>query len=158
MAAHQRVLRRNRRQQGRLRVPRVFKDRSNPLEDLRESEVFERYRFRPDTIMFIMSILPDLSFATLRNCPIPPMLQLLVTLRFLATGAMHLLLGDSVNISRSTTGRIVRRTTALLAALARQYVKFPSPPRSNEIKKGFAKIAGKTIFKMWISAKFINRI
>jgi hypothetical protein len=37
-----------------------------------------------------MSIRPDLSASTRRNLPIPPLLQVLVTLRFLATGAFHM--------------------------------------------------------------------
>jgi hypothetical protein len=124
------------------RVPRVFKDRSNPLEDLSEDEVFRRYRFHPDTIVYILSLLPSLCRRTKRNFPVPPLLQLLVTLRYLATGSMHLLIGDSVGLSRSTVGRIVRQTTRLLCALADSFIKFPTGPDALLVKNGFADVAG----------------
>lgn len=90
-AAHQRIANRE-------RVPRNFRDRSNPLEDLSAADIFARYRFHPDTIMDLLRQLPDLSTPTKRNLPIPPLLQLLVTLRFLGTGATHILVGDDVKI------------------------------------------------------------
>ena len=64
------------RQQWRLRRviarrPRQFRDRSNPLEDLEPDEVFRRYRFLPDTIMYILrEINPiDIVHTTNRNSP-----------------------------------------------------------------------------------------
>ena len=57
-----------------MRRPRVFKDRSNPLEDLDEGEVFRRYRFKPPTIIYILEqIIPvSLQRPTQRNSPLPP--------------------------------------------------------------------------------------
>uniref|UniRef100_A0A8W8NZQ0 Nuclease HARBI1 n=1 Tax=Magallana gigas TaxID=29159 RepID=A0A8W8NZQ0_MAGGI len=72
----------------------------------------------------LKSRLPDLSTPTKRNLPIPPLLQLLVTLRFLGTGATHILVGDDVKISRSTTGRCIRQVSALIANLAPNYISF----------------------------------
>jgi hypothetical protein len=137
-----RVWRRQNRRRPNLRKPRTFRDRSNPLETLSEEEVFVRYRFRPHTIIYIMTLLPDLTTSTNRNCPIPPLLQLLVTLRFLATGAIHLLVADSVNISRASANRIIRNITLFLSRLCPQFIKFPRGVSANETKSGFAKIAG----------------
>ena len=142
MAAHLRVRRQILLQNVSYRVPRVFKDRSNPLEDLSSDEVFRRYRFRPETILFLMSLLPSLNSKTKRNCAVPPLLQLLVTLRYLATGSMHLLIGDSVGLSRSTVGRIVRRVTHLLCDLSSQFIKFPTNQAAVQVKNGFTAIAG----------------
>ncbi len=50
-------------------------DRSNPLEDLPGEEVFRRYRFLPETIIFILRQLPDLSARTRRKSPCRPLLQ-----------------------------------------------------------------------------------
>ena len=142
MAAHQRVLRRNLRENLVPRVPRVIRDRTNPLENLSEHEVFLRYRFRPDTIMYIVSILPNLSSPTRRNSPIPALLQVLITLRFIATGAIHLLIGDTVNVSRSTVGRVVRKVSRYLQQLSPQYIQFPRHQQANDVKSGFSRIAG----------------
>lgn len=120
----------------------MFKDRSNPLEDLDEDDVFERYRFRPLTIVYIVGLLPDLSCATNRNQPLPPLLQVLLCLRYFATGAMHLLVGDSLNISRSSAGRCIRTIARHIANLARQFVVFPTGIDAASTKRDFSSIAG----------------
>lgn len=141
MAAHVRHLRRN-RQRIAVRRPRFFPDRSNPLEDLTEEEVFVRYRFRPITIMFIMGLLPDLSHPTKTNSPLPPLLQVLLCLRYLATGSLHLLIGDSLNISRSTAGRCIRQVAGHLAGLSKTQIIFPTGQRAQQVKTAFGKVAG----------------
>ena len=77
------------------RRPRLFRDRSNPLETLEEDEVFERFQFHPQTIMYLIGLLPNLAHPTKRNNPLPPLIQVLLCLRYLATDAIHLLIGDS---------------------------------------------------------------
>ncbi|XP_067659418.1 putative nuclease HARBI1 [Haliotis asinina] len=138
MAAHLRQIRQARR---RSRVPRVFRDRSNPLEDMGEDEVFDRYRFRPRTIIYLLGVL-NLPRHTARNCSLPPLLQLLICLRFLATGAMHLLVGDSLNISRSTAGRCIRAVSLKIAQLSRNFIKFPVGRDAVRAKEAFRNIAG----------------
>ena len=96
MAAHRRRFRR------RLlfphRRPRLFRDRSNPLETLEEDEVFERFRFHSQTIMYLIRLLPNLAHSIKRNNPLPSLIEILVCLRYLAIGAIHLLIGDSLNM------------------------------------------------------------
>lgn len=142
MAAH--VRQERRRRQILTRRPRIFKDRSNPLEDLEPEEVFRRYRFKPPTIMFILEqIVPvQLQRPTRRNNPLPPLLQLLVCLRFLATGSMHLLVGDSLNLSRSTAGRCIRDVSDRISRIASHHIKFPVGRAADEVKTAFSKIAG----------------
>ena len=144
MAAHVRNERLRRRNVDNvvLRRPRVFRDRSNPLEDLEPDEVFRRYRFLPPTIIFIMSLLPDLSAPTARNMPLPPLMQLLVCLRYFATGSSHLLIADSLNISRSTAGRCIRRVAKHISRLAPRFIRFPRENDATNCKDDFSKIAG----------------
>ena len=125
MAAHVRQQRRLRRIIARR--PRQFRGRSNPLEDLETDEVFRRYRFLPDTIMYTFrEINPiDIVRTTNRNLPLPPLLQLLVCLRFLTTGAKRLLVGDSSNLSRSAAGRCIRDVTLKIVQVSRGHIKFP---------------------------------
>ena len=147
MAAHIRQQRLRQRNQALVaaRRPRVFRDRSNPLEDLEPREVFDRYRFFPGTIMFILSLLPNLSTPTRRNSPLPPTLQLLTCLRYLATGSTQLLIADSVRISRSTAGRCIRKVSKLISRLAPRFVVFPRGNDAEKAKLDFAKFAGKCI-------------
>lgn len=101
-------LRRNNGQRRRLRRPRDFRDRINPLEIRTDHELFERYRFRRATLIFICDMIADtLSHRTRRSMALPPMLQLLVFLRFVATSAFHQLIGDAVHVSKATAGRCI---------------------------------------------------
>ena len=107
------------RRERRLPRPRVFRDRTNPLEDMEHEEVFERYRFKPETIIFLVEILyADLARPTRRNSALPPLIQILVALRFLATGSFYILVGEPLGIAKSTAGRAVRHVCFLLARLA----------------------------------------
>lgn len=122
--------------------PRVFKDRSNPLEELPADEVFRKYRFRPDTILFIVGMFFEhLVHPTLRNSPLPPLLQVLAALRFVATGSFYNLVGESLGVAKSTTGRAARYVCHLLAGKAGNYIKFPRDVSS--YKSRFFEIAGK---------------
>lgn len=82
MAAPRRQLWRRRRQL--LNNPvisrRVIRDRINhfPLENYSKDDIFDRFRFRPQTIHFIMDkFAPTLAHNTTKNCALPPVLQLL---------------------------------------------------------------------------------
>jgi hypothetical protein len=89
MAVRRRLQRRRRR---RIGIPRRLNDRSNPLESLSTVEVFDRYRFVPESILFIVGLLYDeLSYGSQRNNPLTPLYQVLVVaLRYFATGAFYL--------------------------------------------------------------------
>jgi len=52
--------------------------------------------------------------------------QLLVALRFYATGSFQLVVGDTFAISKSTVCHTVHRVTDAIASLRDRYVKFPS--------------------------------
>jgi hypothetical protein len=118
-------------------------DRSNPLESLNEDEIFLRYRFRSATILFLCSLIENgLQHKTQRSSPLPPLLQVLLALRFYATGAFYQLVGDSLAISKSTAGRAVRGVTSLLCTLAQQYVRFPTAAEIPEIRSKFHGLAG----------------
>ncbi|XP_062602379.1 uncharacterized protein LOC134264089 [Saccostrea cucullata] len=142
MATAHRVLRRNRRR-FILPRPRVFRDRLNPLESLEEDEVYQRYRFRPASIIFITNGLSNtLSRDTGRNQAIPPLLQVLVFLRFIATGAHLRLVGDSLNISESSVGRIVKDVAGAIVQIFRHFINYPAGERVAKVMEGFRRIAG----------------
>ncbi|XP_062605623.1 putative nuclease HARBI1 [Saccostrea cucullata] len=139
--AVRRCLRRRRRR--RNLIIRRLNDRSNPLEALNEAEVFDRYRFVPETIMFIVGLIQDqLLYNSQRNNPLTPLYQVLVALRFYATGSFYLTLGDTLSVSKSTAGRAVRRVTDLICTQVRRFVRLPDRNESSCIKSAFHKIAG----------------
>ncbi|XP_062600943.1 uncharacterized protein LOC134262567 [Saccostrea cucullata] len=140
------IFRRRRRRLNRavLRRPRVFRDLSNPLESLEEEEIFQRYRFSPTSILFIVNGVHDhLQRDTARNRPIPPLIQVLLFLRFVATGAHLRLIGDSLNVSECTTGRVVKAVARAIITVFMNLIKFPSGELATKVKEGFRRVAGK---------------
>ncbi|XP_062585846.1 putative nuclease HARBI1 [Saccostrea cucullata] len=132
-----------RRRRRTIRVPRRILDRSNPLEGLGDGEIFERYRFFPATIFFIVDMLKDnLAFTNLRNNPLTPLHQVLVSLRFFATGSFYITIGDTLNVSKSAAGRAIRHVTDLLCQLTRRFISLPRGEELLHIKAAFHKIAG----------------
>lgn len=66
---------------------RTLKDSENPLESCSDTEFQQTYRFNKETVQDILQmILYGLTKYTNRGQPVPPILELLITLRFLATG------------------------------------------------------------------------
>ncbi|XP_065933899.1 putative nuclease HARBI1 [Magallana gigas] len=140
MAVRRRLQRQRRR---RNRVPRRFNDRSNPLETLDEAEVFERYRFVPETIMFLVSLMQDrLTYHSHRNNPLTPLYQVLVALRYFATGSFYITIGDTLLVSKSSAGRAVRQVTDLLCHHVKEFIRLPGRDEISGIKNNFHKLAG----------------
>ncbi|XP_056008446.1 putative nuclease HARBI1 [Ostrea edulis] len=127
-----------------MRIPRrMIKDRTNPLEVLSSDEIFQRYRFRSATILFICGLISeDLRHQTQISCPLLPLLQVLAALRFYATGSFYELIGDSLSISKSAVGRAVRAVTSLICSLSARYIKFPSQDEIPSIRTQFYELAG----------------
>lgn len=68
-----------------------------------------------------------------RNNPITPMQQLLLTLRFFATGSFIISAGNFAGVSTTSAHRIIHRVTNAVARLRSRFIKFPTT--HNEIKK-----------------------
>ncbi len=140
MAAH---VAQERRQRQNARRPRFIADRENHLEVLPREEVFERLPVFPrnDTLHPEHHTRPECKDPA--EHPLPPLLQLLVCLRYLATGCMHLLVGDSLRVSRSAAGRCIRQVSRHISGLAPTFINFPDRERAVRTKQEFAAIAGK---------------
>ena len=158
MAAVHRRVRRNRRYRRALPIPRVFRDRLDPL-GYSDGELFERYRFRRPTIIHLHEeIRNGLERDTKRNMALSPILSLLLCLRFLATGASHLLIGDSLHISRNAAGREIRAVTSLIIRAFRHVIVFPLDDMAHKVMEGFRKIAGTYIIKQQFTIHFKSKI
>lgn len=88
-------------------------------------------------IAFTCQIEDELEYQTDKNDSISPMNQLLITLRFYATGTFQLVIGDLFDIHKSTVCRIVHKVTSAIAKLCPKYVKFPmsAEERRNEMNQ-----------------------
>ncbi|KAJ8303812.1 hypothetical protein KUTeg_018634 [Tegillarca granosa] len=138
---------------------RVFLDRKNPMDYLRDEEIFARYRFSRHTIFYITDLVSArLVHPTRRSVPLTPLLQVLVFLRFLATGDFHLLIGESINISKDTAGRCIRRVSEVIVSLAGQCIVFPKGDDARQRKAGFFAVAEEENAKVSQEQKYFKMV
>ncbi|KAG0444913.1 hypothetical protein HPB47_013230 [Ixodes persulcatus] len=125
------------------RVPRPsVRDRENPMERYNDGQFLARYRFTKETLRELLAMLPLQVSADNRSLPLPPMLQLLVTLRFYGAGAFQIVTGDLVNVSQPTVCRTVGVVTRLIARhLFKELVHFPDASQLNTVMREFFKMA-----------------
>ena len=72
------------------RRARIFRDRDDPVHRLTNEELIDRYRFNLRGIHFLEDYLEaDLRHPTERNHALSPQTQILIALRFYATGSMQ---------------------------------------------------------------------
>ncbi|XP_061170889.1 putative nuclease HARBI1 [Saccostrea echinata] len=121
---------------------RVIRDRLNPLEMYNDDEIFERYRFRRATVLYLLDMIGRNLLQSTKNNALPPLLQLLACLRFFATGAYHKLIGDSMHVSESTVGRCCRSVTDAILGIRWHFISFPRDEKARQTKQEFIKIAG----------------
>ena len=89
---------------------RVFCDQMNPLDSLSDEELYTKYRFTKNGILFLIDILePHLKRATQHSCSVDVHLQVLSALYFLASGCFQRITADSrdINLSQATISRVV---------------------------------------------------
>ena len=139
MAVRRRHMRRRLRENRNRVSKRVICNRMNPLENYSEGEIFDRFRYRLPTIMYIMNnIEHSINHNSKKNCALTPDLQFLTCLRFLATGALHRLFGDSIGISETTTGRCCRSVCdAVFSNLLANTITFPMDNLARHTKQQF---------------------
>ncbi|XP_065295942.1 putative nuclease HARBI1 [Dermacentor albipictus] len=122
---------------------RNLRDRLNPLELYSDEEFRSRYRFSKQSIVLLLKELRLNRNDDKRGEPLPPVLKLLITLRFYASGAMQTVVGDLVNVSQpSVSRRIWEVTQAICVGLVRKYVRLPTSAEAKSVKTRFYNIAG----------------
>ena len=105
-------------------------------------EIRERYRFFPETILFLVNML-NLERATERSCPLPPLISTLAALHFLATGTHHIVTAGLHGISRSSVSRAVKQFTDSVCLHLNDFVFFPNIENvQRTVQKQFYNIAG----------------
>jgi hypothetical protein len=129
---------------GAVQPARVFRERKSPFEMYSEAEFRSRYRFYKNTVGTIIDLVEDhISPMTLRTRSLSAAEQLLIALRFYATGAFQILVGDDYGVHKSTVCRIVQRVSIVLAKLRPHFVKMPETNEEKlSVKAGFHELRG----------------
>ncbi|CAC5402122.1 HARBI1 [Mytilus coruscus] len=121
-------------------VPPHRKERHFRLKDdlsvnLSNEELRERYRFGREGIMFISNLVSnDVSRKTKRNHALTVPQQVMVTLRFLATGSFLQVVGDTIGLHKGTVSRIA--SDVVLNSLCDKRDEFIKWPRNVDETRG----------------------
>lgn len=124
-------------------VPRrVFRERRNPLDTLGDEQFIAQYKFDRQSVYELAERL-QLGHSTFRSCAIPSVLQLLITLRYYATGTFQSVIADGFNIHKSTVCRTVHRVSnAIVTKLLNSVVCFPTRQEEDAIAEHFFNYSG----------------
>ena len=117
----------------------------DPLNHYSEEELRSRYRFGREGINFIVELLSDeIAPLNRRSHSLSATEQVLVTLRFLASGSFLEVIGDTfLSYDKSTVSRVLRRVTLALVSKVNDFVKFPTTPnKRDEIKHSLFRVGG----------------
>lgn len=121
---------------------RNIPDRVNLFDQLDGEDFRIRYRFTKNAVLQILSMIGDLEPTTHRNKSIDGITQLLICLRFYATGSFQQVMGDLANIHKSTVCRIVQKITHAIAQLSHRYINMPDRDELRTVAQDFYDIAG----------------
>ena len=108
------------------RRDRIFRDRFNPLDSMREDLFIARYRFSKLVFLHLCEIVQENERQTKRNLPLPVSLQLAVALRFFSQGGYLSKVGDVHHISKATTGKVLDGVCEILSSCLSSYVQYPA--------------------------------
>ena len=125
-----------------VRKPKEFK-RTGHVFELEDGEMFQRYRFTNNGVDYLCDLLHNqLVHDTKRSFALTPRQQLLLTLRYFATGAMMQVVGDTFGVDKSTVSRVVDRVTTALLGHLNEFICWPNQAESQDIMANFYLIAG----------------
>ncbi|XP_052768026.1 putative nuclease HARBI1 [Mya arenaria] len=128
-------------------LPNVRKQRqyrhTPHVQHLDDGEMHERYRFTNDVVAFLKDILnDDIKRETHRNRALSVRQMVLITLRFLATGAFFNVVVDSMGYHKSTVSRVVTHVTEIICKSMKRFIVWHSDEEKNRVKSGFFTSAG----------------
>ncbi|CAN7950423.1 unnamed protein product, partial [Ixodes hexagonus] len=126
------------------RRPRQVRPREDPFYRYDDLDFVIRFRLSKAAAVDLLNRIEHaINQDDLRNCPLSPMNQVLVALRFYATGTFQVVLGDLWGVHKSTVCRAIKRVTIAIASLAREFVTFPTTEAERrEVWQGFYAMQG----------------
>jgi hypothetical protein len=112
--------------------------RADLMQKFTASEFRQRFRLRQEVVINLSELLkePLHRAPCSRNYYLTVLDQLLVILRFLATGSFQEMCADTVNVFQVTVSRCISRVIQGIVSLRQQFISFPLPGRSecSEVK------------------------
>lgn len=123
---------------------RVFKDRTNPLEEYDSTQFLQRFRISKGTFAELVDLVAcDLQRPTRRSNALNPAEQLAIALRFYASGSFQMIIGDVCGVSQASCCRVIQEVTESICRRKRHFIKFPlSSDDRRAVMVGFHNIQG----------------
>jgi len=113
------------------------------VTELSNEEMAAMYRFTNEGVDALEDLLrDDLERATKRNKALTVRAMILITLRFLATGAFFNVVGDSMGYHKCTVSRVVAQVTDALCSRLRRFVVWPNQEARRRSMEAFYDVAG----------------
>ena len=120
-----------------VRKEKIYR-KSDHLSNLTDSEIQSRYRFSTNGINFLCNLLEEeLERPTKRGHAMSVEDQILVTLRYLATGNFLQVIGDTMGYDKSCVSRTIDRVVGALMDAFQDFVVWPSEEEKKKIKRKF---------------------
>jgi len=146
------ALSRLRRVERRLRKIRLAKlvipvirmrERANPLEFYNNVQFKQRFHIYKETAVFLCNaIASDICYHLRRGPQLPIIVQLLVAVRFYATGSFQIVCGDLQNLCQGAVSRIIKRVSRAICKRRPEFLKYPTFEEAAIIRQGFYNIGG----------------
>ena len=124
------------------RRERRYRHNNLNIQGLTDTELRIRYRFGRQAINYITNLLyDDLVRDTGRNFSLAPNIQVLIALRFFASGSFLQVIGDTFGVDKSTVSRVIREVSLALSNKREQFIRWPSNQEKEAIKNEFYEMA-----------------
>ncbi|XP_023239457.1 uncharacterized protein LOC111638057 [Centruroides sculpturatus] len=121
------------------RSRRIISPRRNELEQLDDYDFLCRYRLPKDSVRNLLGrIGHNLVSRSSKNYAMSPMEQLLLALRFYATGTFQFVVGDLNDLSQSSACRAINRVSFLIAQISADYIQLP---KTESERKQFGRLS-----------------
>ncbi|XP_052760293.1 putative nuclease HARBI1 [Mya arenaria] len=126
------------------RRPQQFRRIDRQTDEDNDEEVRKRYRFTPHNIDRLERLIGHrLERPTRRNQPLTPRQQIMIALRFYATGNFLQVIGDTFGVDVATVSRVVTAVTDCIFDMKDSAIQFPTTDRHrHRTKTGFHAIRG----------------
>jgi len=113
----------------------------DPMVHYPEEAFKRRYRMSKDSFKQLLVLLErDLTHESDRGNPISAEKQILVAIRYYATGSFQVVMGDTIGISQSQVSKIVAKVSIAICSLYKQFIVFPTNQNSANIMNGFYRL------------------
>ncbi|XP_069105076.1 putative nuclease HARBI1 [Argopecten irradians] len=123
---------------------RLFRDKKNPLDYLNDAAVISDYRLDRQSIYAVCdSIKENLERQTKRSMALPVSLQVMIALRFYASGSYMSVIAEAHGVSKMAVSRAVKIVTDLIVGQSNEHIVFPMNRQDQlTVKQNFYNIRG----------------